>query len=119
MKGELQMENETRKGPAAKAIICKRVNEHKVFPGTIHVKPGDEISWRAPDFDVKFFFPYKELFGKNLFEFAAGDPIFLKVSEKLPENDFCDVFPYAIFCAGKEANTFAIGNSEPIIIIER
>ena len=91
----------------------------KAKPGEVKVKlsqePQPSITWTPRGCKVTLFFPDQELFGEHFYDIPNGKPRNLKI-KKLVE----DKYPYAVYChKDKDDKDFAIGNSTPIIIIDK
>jgi hypothetical protein len=89
-------------------ILCK---SNKVVPGLLQVQPGDDVTFKALNGDVKIWFPVKDLFGVDSLQLKRGAPQTLTVQKK-----DSDEYPYSPYCL--TTGTFAEGGSSPIIIIE-
>jgi len=89
-------------------ILCK---SNKVVPGLLQVQPGDDVTFKALNGDVKIWFPVKSLFGVDAVQLKQKVPQTLTV-QKVGS----DEYPYSAYC--QTTGTFAEGGSSPIIIIE-
>jgi len=89
-------------------ILCK---SNKVVPGLLQVQPGDDVTFKALNGDVKIWFPVKDLFGVDSLELKKKVPQPLTVQQVNS-----DEYPYSAYCV--TTGTFAEGGSSPIIIIE-
>jgi hypothetical protein len=104
-------------------IYCGR--EPKVRPGRKEVSPADKVAFEARGSEAEVFFPppprwpFREdwqiihvaregVVEPKRIEFIVKE---IKTATDLEE------FPYAVYCA--DANSFAVGESDPIIIIKR
>jgi plastocyanin len=97
---------------------------HKVVPATLTVKPGDKVTIRNDTGGViGIFFPEQELFQElpkphHVIDVPAGGstpPHTVKGKAGMPPKSQ-EIRHYAVFC--DVAGVFAIGNSNPIIIID-
>lgn len=83
-----------------------------VVPGSIKVKRGEDVSWKAGETDLVIFFPNERLLGTDKISVKSGET----KTETVNENIKPGIYPYAVYTA--ENNDFAEGNSMPRMIIQ-
>jgi plastocyanin len=83
-----------------------------VVPGTVHVSPGDTVTWWTKNTVADFFFPDSELFKEEKVQAKGVKELTLTVSEKAESKKR---YPYAVFT---DNNDFAEGGSFPVMIIK-
>jgi hypothetical protein len=98
--------------PKTHTIIISRRGLFVVRPGKLSVRRRDKVKWKAVGTNVHIFFPCEELFGRSTLRVDAK-----KRSESLLiQVDAAErIYPYSVYC--DKCNTFAVGGSDPELIV--
>ena len=95
--------------------VVKRGTECRVVPPSVVLDHNDTIAWlNLTGDDVTVLFPHAGVFANHANAFAQT----LNDQNKHDPGQASNVtkaFPYAVFC--KATGTFAVGNSDPEIIV--
>jgi len=90
--------------------------ECRVTPGHLVVEPGDAITFMPVNTDVTLLFP---LFDQEAYlptegiRVKAAGQLSIPLDPVMPDG----VYPYAVYCHAN--NSFAIGGSDPVIIVRK
>jgi hypothetical protein len=122
---------------AAEVMVISYQGKHVVWPPYVVVAQGEEVMFKAVGVDATVFLPMPEVFEETVDihdgTARSSEPVqktdkglVLRVGKKhtairvkkpaSPDYTTRTAYPYSVYC--KEANTFAEGNSAPVMIIE-
>lgn len=93
-------------------VVVRGPKGCKVVPGSQPGMRGDEFIFKAVNTDVILHFPDKNLFNRDVVFVHEGNAETLTASKEIEPG----CYPYSAYCVKSKA--YAVGNSEPEIIIE-
>jgi len=97
---------------AVEFIPCRKICV--VDPGELDVVSGETVVFvNSSKAELRVFFGKNELFGTELIRIIGGGRQALPVKARRPERPV--VYHYSVFC--DETDTFAVGGSNPRIIL--
>ncbi|MGA2261477.1 MAG: hypothetical protein ABSH28_08575 [Acidobacteriota bacterium] len=116
-----------RKATSHKVIVYADRSSGKVIPGSVFAYPGDEIVFEAIGTDVLVLLPKISHFerisfikglmdkqvGAGAIKIREGKPTLFEISLNAKPGRY----PYAVYC--EKIRAFAVGNSDPTIIIRK
>lgn len=111
------MENE-KNSAEHHVVVFSDHHSFRVVPGCFSVAPGDRIVFESIDTGATIYLPAKTKILSDptrvpdLLPLEKGGTFTVSISGKAPRG----AYPYAVYC-DKEFKGFAIGNSDPTIII--
>jgi plastocyanin len=95
-------------------VSCRKLCA--VDPGTLEVRSGETVEFaNATSAELRIFFARKDLFDVELVAVERGSSRKLLVTAKPPAGPV--VYHYSVFC--DETDSFAVGGSNPRIILNR
>jgi hypothetical protein len=122
----------------AEVMVISYQGKHVVWPPYVVVAPGEEVVFKAVGVDATVFLPMPEMFedtvdvhdgttrstepaqktdkGLVLEVGKQHTAVRVKKTDGLDAYPVRAAYPYSVYC--KQANTFAEGNSAPVMIIE-
>ena len=122
----------------AEVMVISYQGKHVVWPPYVVVTHGEEVVFKAVGVDATVFLPMPDMFEDTVdihngttrssepaqktdkgLVLEVGDrhsAIRVKKTASLGDNTTRVAYPYSVYC--KQANTFAEGNSAPVMIIE-
>jgi hypothetical protein len=122
----------------AEVMVISYQGKHVVWPPYVVVAHGEEVLFKGVGVDATVFLPMPDMFedeievhtgtartnkpaqktGKGMVLEVGKQHTAVRVKKTADLGDYATrtAYPYSVYC--KEANTFAEGNSAPVMIIE-